>query len=150
MGHSNELSCEVGNFSHHLNPTVFFFFSQRLCGSVSPHWNLELPGLSHSLAVSPTLSAYNCGTACSACCHLAQSDSHHLSMNPLCPSCPSPLLLLVWMNVSSLTPGSSDFHTVQFPVSSGCFLFLNLLLSLFWLCEEAQSTYLHLHLGWKS
>ena len=29
------------------------------------------------------------------------------------------------MNVSSLTPWLSDFHTVQFSVSSGCFLFLN-------------------------
>ena len=30
------------------------------------------------------------------------------------------------------------------------FLFLNLLLSFFWLCEEAQCIYLYLHLGWKS
>ena len=28
-------------------------------------------------------------------------------------------------NVSSLTPWLSEFHTVQFSVSSGCFLFLN-------------------------
>ena len=41
------------------------------------------------------------------------------------PSCPSPLLLPVWINVSSLTPWLSDFHTVWFSVSSGCFLFLN-------------------------
>ena len=41
------------------------------------------------------------------------------------------------MNVSSLTPWLSDFHTVQFSVSSGWFLFFNLLLSFFWLCEEA-------------
>ena len=30
-------------------------------------------------------------------------------MSPLCPSCPSPPLLLVWMNVSSLTPWLLDF-----------------------------------------
>ena len=30
------------------------------------------------------------------------------------------------------------------------FLFLNLLLSFFWLCEEAQCVYLHFHLGGKS
>ena len=30
------------------------------------------------------------------------------------PSCPSPPLLLVWMNVSSLSPWLSDFHTVRF------------------------------------
>ena len=35
-------------------------------------------------------------------------------------------------------------------MSSGCFLFLNLLLSFFWLCEEAQCVYLHLHLVQKS
>ena len=29
-------------------------------------------------------------------------------------------------------------HTVQFSGSSGCFLFLKLLLFFFWLCEEAQ------------
>ena len=41
------------------------------------------------------------------------------------PSCVSPPLLPVWMNASSLTPWLSDFHTVQFSVSSGCCLFLN-------------------------
>ena len=60
---------------------------------------------------------------------------------PLHPSCPSPLLLPVWMNVSSLTVWLSDFHTVQFSGSSGCSLFLNWLLSFFWLCEEAQCIY---------
>ena len=42
---------------------------------------------------------------------------------PCCKS--SPPLLLVWMNVSSLSPWLLDFHTVRFPISSGCFLFLN-------------------------
>ena len=67
--------------------------------------------------------------------------------------CPSPPLLPVWINVSSLTPWLSDFHTVQFSVSSGCLfvcLFFNLLLSFFWLWEEAPCVYLYLHLGWKS
>ena len=36
----------------------------------------------------------------------------------------SPPLLPVWMNVS-LSLWLSDFHTVRFSVSSGCFLFLN-------------------------
>ena len=39
--------------------------------------------------------------------------------------CPSPSLLPVWMNVSSLSPWLSDFHTVRFSVRSGLFLFLN-------------------------
>ena len=54
------------------------------------------------------------------------SASHCLAAHPLCPSCLSPSLLPVWMNVSSLTPWLSDFHTVRVFVSSGCFLFLNL------------------------
>ena len=41
------------------------------------------------------------------------------------PSCLSPPLLPVWVSVSSLSPWLSDFHTVRFSVSSGCFLFLN-------------------------
>ena len=35
--------------------------------------------------------------------------------------CQSPPLLPVWMNVSSLSPWLSDFHTLQFSVSSGDF-----------------------------
>ena len=65
------------------------------------------------------------------------------------PSCPSPPFLLVCVNVSSLSPWLSDFPAVRFCVSSGCFLFLILLLS-FWLWEEAQCFYLCLHLGRKS
>ena len=65
------------------------------------------------------------------------------------PCCLSLPLLPVWMNVSSSTAWLSDFHTVRFSVSSGCFFFLNLLLSFFWLCEETQCVYLRLHLGWK-
>ena len=41
------------------------------------------------------------------------------------PGCPAPPLLQVWMTVSSLSPWLSDFHTVRFSVSSGCFLFLS-------------------------
>ena len=54
------------------------------------------------------------------------------------------------MNVFSLTPQLSDFHTIRFSGSSGYFLYLNLLLSFFWLCEEGQCIYLHLYLGQKS
>ena len=77
-----------------------------------------------------------------------RSSSCHLYAHLLCPSCLSLPHLPVWMNVSSLTPWLLDFHTVWFSCSSGCFLFVNLLLSFFWLCEEAMCIYLHLHLGW--
>ena len=77
------------------------------------------------------------------------SSSSCPAVSPLHPSCPSLPLLLVWMNVFSLTLWLSDFHTAQLSGSPGCFLFLNLL-SFFWLCEEAKYIYLCLHLGWKS
>ena len=71
-----------------------------------------------------------------------------LATSPLHPSLP---LLPVWMIVSSLTSWLLDFHTVQFSGSSGwVFLFLNLLLSFFWLWEEAQCVYLHFRLGRRS
>ena len=66
------------------------------------------------------------------------------------PGCPSRPLLLVWTNVYSLTPWLSNFHMVWFSVSSGGFLFLNLLLTFFWLCKEVQYIYLRIHLGLKS
>ena len=93
-------------------------------------WSVSLPG-------------------CSSWFMLTQMWDHQ---PPLChasslPGCPSPPLLSVWMNVSSLTPWLSNFHTVRFSRSSGCFLFLNLLLSFAWLWEEAKCIYLCLHLG---
>ena len=48
-----------------------------------------------------------------------------LAASPLHPGCPSPPFLPAWVNVSSLSPWLSDFHTVWFSVSSGCFLFVN-------------------------
>ncbi|KAF6084317.1 hypothetical protein HJG60_008593 [Phyllostomus discolor] len=51
--------------------------------------------------------------------------------NPSLPGHPTLPLLPVWMNVSSLTPWLLDSHTVQFSVSSGCFLFLNCCCSYF-------------------
>ena len=82
--------------------------------------------------------------------HLAGSASHLLALSPLRSSCRSPIWRLVWMGVFSLCPWLLDFHTVRFSVSSGCFLFLKLLLFFFWLCKEAQCVYLRLHLGRKS
>ena len=82
-------------------------------------------GLSCSPVVPPGLSAHERGTAGSVSRLLAGSTSRCLDTSPLFPSCPSPPLLPVWMNVSSLSPWLLDFHTVRFSVSSGWFLFLN-------------------------
>ena len=57
------------------------------------------------------------------------------------PSCPSLPLLPAWMNVSSLSPWLSDFHTVQFSVSSGCFLFLNCCCPFSWTRRHRVFTY---------
>ena len=61
---------------------------------------------------------------------LHSPPSHWVHQPPPCcesflPRCPFPPLLLMWMNVSSLSPWLSDFHTVRFSVSSDCFLLLN-------------------------
>ena len=141
MGLSNELSCEAENFSHLCNPHRCF---------QSEAWRLYFPVLEPWFARSISL------PSCSSqfiCTQMWDYPVHQplpaLVLQPLCilsTGCLSPPLLLVWMNVSSLTPWLSVFHTVQFSVSSGVFLFFNLLLSI-WLCEEAQCVYLCLHLG---
>ena len=145
MGPSNKLSCEAGSFSCCLN--LHRFSPPEV---LKPYFPLLEPWVVQSVSVS-RLSACKCGTIPSSRLHLA-----HLVLQPLpfcksfLPSCPSLPLLWVWINVSSLTPWLSDFHSARFSVSSDCFLFLNLLLSFFWLCKEAQCMYLCLHLGQKS
>ena len=163
MGLSNKLSCEAENFScccHNphrcfnqwfealcplagaLGCTVCFapplFLPVYLCVNVGPQ-GLPTTILWGLLAAAwPALSTIH---------HLAGSTSSHLAASPLCPGCPSPSLLPVWMNVSSLSacfvglpPYSSIF--CQFWL----FFVFKLLFSFFWLCEEAQCVYLHLHL----
>ena len=72
-----------------------------------------LPAL-FSTTLSPALSAYlhECGaagsasgqTACPVRPTLRQSRSRHGNASSLCPGCPSPPLLPVWMNVYFLFP----------------------------------------------
>ena len=121
------------------------FYSQRFWGFISLCWNPGLCSLFRSPVVPPSLSACKCGTAWSTSCHVTHPVLQPLPCRTFCLS-----LLPVWMNVSSFTPWFSDFHTVRFCGSSGYLLFLNLLLSFFWLCEEAKCIYLCLHLGQKS
>ena len=117
-------------------------------------------------AVPPSLSMGQCGAAGSASHHLVGSASCSLA-------CPIP------QSASSLGPPDATLpYVLSTPAArlrssyqSGCmFLFyllgvrlpcpsifcqfwlffvFKLLLSLFWLCEEVQCVYLHLHLGWK-
>ena len=79
------------------------------CTGTLDAWFVSLPSCSG-------LSAWECGTTLSS-----WSSSCHLAVCPLCHDCPSLPLLVVWMNVSSLTPWFSHFHVVWFSDSSGCF-----------------------------
>ena len=73
---------------------------------------------------------------------------------PASPSPPAATLLCVLSTPPTsldecffLTPWLLDFYTVWFSGSSSYFLFLNLLLSFFWLCKEAKCICLHLPLA---
>ena len=124
-------------------------FAPQLFFVVFLHANVGLPAPPAAISLGPPCWP---GEALSAPLHNLPPHQVH-QLLPCCksslPSCLYPPLLLVWMNVSSLTPWFLEFPTVQFSVSSYCFCFFNLLLS-FWLCEEAQCVFLCLHLGQKS
>ena len=85
------------------------------------------PVLCHSESGPLGLSVHECGaagsasgqTACPVAPTLRQSRSRHGHASPLHPSCPSPPLLLVWMNVCFISL-VSDFLAVPFSVSSDC------------------------------
>ena len=122
MDLSNDISCESGSFSCCWEflllppqpPRVFSLKGSRL----------YFPALEPWVARSVLL------PLCSSWFIFARMWGHRVCQpQPCCesspPGCLSPCLLVVWMNVSSLSPWLSDFHTVQFSVSSGCFLFLN-------------------------
>ena len=129
MGLSSGLSCEIGSFSCCCNPDRFFL--GRGFEALFPCAGTQ--GCMVCLTPQLFLLAYLC------------VNVHQLL--PGYPSCPSLPLLPVWMSPSSLSLWLSDFHAVWFSGSSGCFLFLNLLLSFFWLCEEVNHFYLHLILA---
>ena len=113
---SNELSTEAEIFSHWLL-NLHRCFQSEGWGFISP---CRSPGL-HGLSGGPPAAALPT---------LLHNPPPHWVLQPLpchessLPGCPSPPLLPVWMNVSSLIPWLSDFQ-VWFSVSSGCFLFLN-------------------------
>ena len=68
--------------------------------------------------------------------------------DPLRPGCPSSLpLLLVWMNVSSLSPWLSDFHTVGFFCQFWLFLFLNCCFPFGSVRRHSVSTYISILAG---
>ena len=127
------------------------FYSQRFWGFTSQHWDPGLHGLSCSSVVPSGLSACKCGTA--------WSSSHCLTL-PIRQ--PPPYLVSSRPQLLVSTPLTHldecfffNSSVVRHPYSSilwqfWLFLFLNWILSFFWLCEEVRCICLCLHLGWKS
>ena len=64
------------------------------------------------------------------------------------PSCPSPPLLPVWVSFCFISMVVRLLYSLIF-CQFWLFFVFKLLLSFFWLCEEAQCVYLCLHFGWK-
>ena len=122
MGLSKDLSCEAGSLLLPPQPPrVFSIRGLRLYFPPLEPWVVGC--VTQSTSCCLTVQLQLCPPP-STIHHLPGSASCRLAVSPLCPGCPSPPLLPVWMNVS-LSPWLSDFHTVRFSVSSDCFLFLN-------------------------
>ena len=162
MGLSNKLFCEAGSFSCcPSTPTGVFIqrFEALFPPTLEPWvaWSASLPrcssGLSmHTCGAIESASHHLVGSACcSLACPVPQSStslglpatlSRVLSTPAahLCPSYQSDECCFFISLVVGL-PYSSIF--CQFWL----FFVFKLLLSFFWLCEEAQCVYLCLHLG---
>ena len=103
------------------------FYSQRFWSFLVPGGTL---GCEEQLTPQLFLPAYPHTNVGPPVLPTAASHTHHLAGCPLHPSCASPLLPQVWVNVPSLTLWLSDFHTVQFSGSSGCFFLFKLVVIL--------------------
>ena len=123
MGLSNKLSCEAGSFScYHLNPHRCF---QPVVEALFP-----CSGTLGCMVCHPVHQLLPHWPAAALPTPLHSPPPRWVCQSPPCresslPGCPSLPLLPVWVSVSSLSPWLSDFLTVRFSVSSGCFLFLN-------------------------
>ena len=119
MGPSNRVSCETGSFSSCHNPHRFLHSEVlRLQFHEPEPWVVQsvlLPSCSSQFILTQMWDP-----------PVHNPPAHMVHQLQPCresslPGCLSLSLLPVWMNVSSLTPWLSDFHTVRFSVSSGCF-----------------------------
>ena len=156
MGLSNELSYEAGSFSHCLfNPHRCF---ESELEALFPHAG----DLGSTVCLAPLLflPVYLCANVRSQgllvvtlpAPFIPQSTS--LWVPPCCHES-----YLSWLPVSTPPTGLDEcffFITEVVGLPRGSifcqfwlFFVFKLLLSFFWLCEEVQRVYLHLHLGWK-
>ena len=102
--------------------------SLRECGAAGCYPLLCLPHSRHSESGPLGLSVCECGAAGSASGQTAfpvgptlrQSQSRQGNVSPLCPGCPSPPLLPVWMTVSFCSTWCRTSLPFVFSVSSGC------------------------------
>ena len=166
MGLSNELSCEAGSFSHCLfNPhrcfeselEALFPHTGALCCAVC---FVPLPFLLVYLCANVGLQGLPATTLCGLQAAAWPAPFHNPppcwvhQLPPCRESSPPPL------PISTPPTGLDECFffislVVGLPYSSIFFQFwlffvFKLLLSFFWLCEEAQCVYLHLHFGLKS
>ena len=139
------------------SPQVFSIRGLRLYFSTLEPWVAKL---ARSPAVPPGLSIRECGAAGSASHHIVGSTSYSLAC-PAPQSTPSlglPATALPQFLSAPPTGLDECFFcislVVRLPYSSifchfWLFFVFKLSLSFFWLCEEVQCVYLHLHLGRK-
>ena len=151
MDLSNKPSCDSGSSSLCHNPCRFLLTEVLKLYFLVPEPCVEQSVLLPSC--SSQFSAGKCGIFQFTSCHLDHPihqlpTCYRLATCPLRLGCPSPPLLPVWINVSSLTPWLSNFYIVQFSGGSVYFLFLNWMF-FFWPCKEAKCVYFCLHLGQK-
>ena len=140
MGPSSRLSCETGHFSCCHNP----------------HRILQVEVLRHYFPMLESWVAWSVSLPSCSPQFICTRMSDHLVHQLMLCHMSSLLRLPVSTPSTSLdecflfSPWLLDFHMVWFSDSSGCFLFSNLLLSFFWLCEEVKYICLCLQFGWKS
>ena len=101
------------------------------------HTNVNLPTLHPTASLSPPLAPLPA--------MVLQLSPCSKSSLPQLPTSAIPTSLDECFFFHSLTVGLPYIWVYG---RSGYSLFLNLFFSLFWLCEEAKSIYLCLHLGW--
>ena len=137
MGLSNNLSCEAGSFSCcHLNSHRCF--QSEVWGFISPSWNPGLHGLSRSQLFLQVYLYSHVGPQSPQVITLPPVFSAQLPIS----APPTGLDECVFSN--SLVAGLP--YSLIFCQFWLVFVF-KLLLSFFWLCEEAQCVYLCFHLG---
>ena len=128
MDLSNQLSCETGNFSCHRNPHRFL--QPEVLSLYFPIWE---PWVVWSVSL-PSCSSLFIHTQMWDLLERRAPHAYESSLSQLPVSTP-PTGQDECLFCNSLIV---DFHKIQFSGSYGYFLFLNLLLSFFWLCKKSK------------